>query len=118
MLSDPDSSESAMAFFIGRLGANVGQGGNFDYQHQGNRLTGYTQLRQFRHVANFNVGLFCQQAGLTLNEARSVGGSYGRVFSSNATPNEPHGLNPMNNEWLTNRFNSGQSGVFDKLPTQ
>ena len=46
----------------------LAQWGNFDYQRQGNAITGGTHLPQFVHVSNFNVGLFCQQAGLSLDD--------------------------------------------------
>jgi hypothetical protein len=45
---------------------NIGRGGVYDYQRQGNHLTCIAQPRQYRDVSNFNVGLFCQQAGLPL----------------------------------------------------
>jgi len=37
---------------------------------------GFTQLRQFRDVSNFNVGLYMQQAGFTLDETLSIAGGF------------------------------------------
>jgi hypothetical protein len=114
LLSDPNTSDSALPYLLVRLGAALGHGGTFDYQRKGGFLTGYTQLRQFRDVSNVNIGLFCQQAGLTLDEILSTSGLYARLFSGNAKPSEPHGLDPRNAQFTTTGFNIGQSGVFDK----
>lgn len=74
MLNDPVTSESALFYLGGALLGAVGQGGIYDYQRQGNRITGYTQRPQFRDVSNFNVGLVTQAAGLTLGKV-CTGGS-------------------------------------------
>ncbi len=113
LLNNPDASDAAMLFLLASLGAALGHGGTFDYQRRGNLLTGYTQLPQFRNVSNVNVGLFCQQAGLTLDETLSAGGLYARALSSNARPHEPHGLDPRNIQFTTTGFKLGQSGMFD-----
>jgi hypothetical protein len=68
LLSNPDTAPGALPNLLATLDVNLGHGGTFDYQRQGNLLTGYTQLRQFKHVSNVDVGLFAQQAGLTLDE--------------------------------------------------
>jgi hypothetical protein len=94
------------------LGNNLRQGGTFDYQRRGNFITGFTQLPQFRDVSNFNVGLFCQQAGLTLEQTQTIAGSYAHLFSGNADPNAPHGLDTRNARFTATGFNIGQSGVF------
>ena len=70
------------------------------------------RIPQFRHVSNVNVGLFCQQAGLTLDETLLAAGSYARLLSSNAKPAEPHGLDPENTQFTTIGFNIGRSGMF------
>ena len=67
------------------LRANLGHGGTFDYQR---RLyppgkDGLTQLRQFRSIANINVGLFCQQLGLPLRQTLVLAGAYAVMNSSN-----------------------------------
>jgi hypothetical protein len=49
------------------LGIYVGHAA-FDYQRCGNYITGFVQLRPYKDVSNFDAGLFCQQAGLSLNE--------------------------------------------------
>jgi hypothetical protein len=90
----------AEAYLLERLNANVGQGGTFDYQRTGNRLSGFTQLRQFRDVSNFNVGLFCQKAGLTLDETLSKAGTFAKYRSSNSDSNQPYGLNPRTAKFI------------------
>jgi len=95
------------------LGLNVGQGGTFDYQRRGNRITGYTHLQQFEKVPNLNVGLFAQQAGLTLEQVLNIAGTFARYRSGNAKPDEPYGLNPAQLEYITRGFRLGESGMFD-----
>jgi hypothetical protein len=107
MLNDPDSSGSAVLYLAETLYANLRQGGTFGYQRERNPLTGYTQLPQFRDVANLNVGLFCQQAGLTLEEARSVAGLYARVLSSNAKPAQPYHLDTETEQFIAKGFQTG-----------
>jgi hypothetical protein len=111
MLNDPMGTEGAPSFLAGSLGVNVGQGGAFDYQRQGNSIT---QLPQYRNVANVNVGLLSQQAGLTLNETLTIAGRFARIKSSNANPNAPYGLAPETAQFITTGFNLGKSGVFGK----
>jgi hypothetical protein len=67
------------------LRANLGQGGTFDYQRRrySPGKDGLTQLRQFRSIANINVGLFCQQLGLSLDQTLSLAGYYAVQNSSN-----------------------------------
>jgi hypothetical protein len=82
------SPGAAELYLKAELGLNVATGGKFDYQRRGPQLKGlanealrrknvdkpmrdwvaepFIQRRQFRSVSNFNVGLFCQQAGLSL----------------------------------------------------
>jgi RHS repeat-associated protein len=112
ILSNPEAAAGANLYLYSQLGLNVGQGGTFDYQRQGNMITGYTQLPQFRDVSNFNVGLFSQQAGLTLNETLATAGLFASAFSSNARPNQPYGLDPRTAQFITTGFNIGQSGVY------
>jgi hypothetical protein len=111
-LSNPNGAADALPYLVGRLDADLGHAGSFDYQRKGNLLTGYTQLRQFRDVSNFNVGLYCQQAGMTLNDTLSAAGRFANLFSSNARPDEPHGLDPKTAQFIIAGFNVGQSGVF------
>jgi RHS repeat-associated protein len=98
---------------IAILGMNVGQGGAFDYQRQGNRITGYTHLQQFKKVSNLNVGLFAQQAGLTLEEVLNIAGTFARHWSGNADPSKPYGLNDFQLEYITRGFRLGESGMYD-----
>jgi hypothetical protein len=117
MLSNPETAESAASYLGASLGAAVGQDGIFDYQRQGNHFTGFTQLPQFRDVSNVNVGLFSQQAGLTLDETLRIAGKFAHFGSSNARPNEPYGLDPRTAQFIRTGFNLGQRGAFDKRAT-
>ena len=113
LLQNPETAPTAFNYFAGNLLANVGTGGTFDYQRgDGNLITGYTQLRQFRNVSNFNVGLFSQQAGLTLNETLSLAGFYAARFSGNADPSQPYGLSSQTYQYIVAGHKVGQSGIY------
>lgn len=112
MLNDPVTSESALFYLGGALLGAVGQGGIYDYQRQGNRITGYTQRPQFRDVSNFNVGLITQAAGLTLDETLTYAGDLAYAESSNYSPNQPYGLSPRTAAFISLGYSYGQSGVF------
>lgn len=93
----------------------IGQGGVYDYQRKKNKESkdGFIQLRQFRDVANFNVGLFCQQAGLPLEVTLRIAQLYAAKNSSNYKPNEPYGLEQQTREFIEAGFRAGASRVFD-----
>jgi len=93
---------------------NIGIGGAFDYQREGNPITGFTPFPQYRDVSNFNVWLYTQQAGLSLEETLRVAGAYASVFSSNAKPDQPYGLDIQTREFMEIGFRVGQSGVFGR----
>lgn len=105
-----------LAYLAGTLGSNVGQGGSFDYQRQGNMITGYTHRQQFVKVSNLNVGLFAQQAGLTLEQTLIIAGEFARLRSSNA--DEKEGLNRTQREFITLGYRIGASGMFDRPPVR
>lgn len=107
---------AARLYLAAALGLNVGQGGTFDYQRRGNRITGYTHLQQFEKVSNLNVGLFAQQAGLTLEEVLDIAGLFARNFSGNADPSQPYGLSATQLKFITRGYQIGESGMFDKPP--
>ncbi len=113
ILANPFTSPSAYLYLFSALGLNVGQGGTYDHQRRGNMITGYTQLRRFRPIANVNVGLLAQQAGLTLDQTLDIAGTYARWRSSNADPNAPHGLDPETLHYIKRGHEIGQSGMFD-----
>jgi hypothetical protein len=98
------------------LGLNVGHGGTFDYQRRGNRITGYTHLQQFEKVSNLNVGLFAQQAGLTLEQVLEIAGKFAHNLSKNSDPNRPYGLSANQFEFITLGYKIGESGMYDKPP--
>jgi hypothetical protein len=93
MLTNPEGAAAAFPYLVTQLGLNVAQWGNFDCQRQGNAVTGGIHLPKFVHVSNFNVGLFCQQAGLSLDDTLQFAGTYACLRSKNSDPNRPHCLN-------------------------
>ena len=111
-LSDPNRAAFALPVLAASLGALVGQGGIYDYQRRGNRITGYTQLPHFRNISNVNVGLAGQQAGLSLDELLEISGKFARVFSSNFDPKEPYGLPAQNRRYIEIGYEIGRSGAF------
>ncbi len=112
LLSSPDGGGGALPYLVAELYANVGTGGRFDYQRQGSLLGGYKQLRQFRDVSNYNVGLFCQGTGLTLDETLDIAGFYARHFSSNKRPDQPHGIDPRTAEFIEAGYRAAAGGAF------
>lgn len=117
-LQHPGSSRDAAIGFMWRNFLSVGTGGKYDYQREGHQflghLTGFTQLRQFHPIANINVGLFSQQAGMTLEETLRAAGRYAELFSSNYHPNEPYGLDPRTAHYIEEGFRIGETGMFDR----
>jgi RHS repeat-associated protein len=102
---------TAAAVLVTSLGTNVGTGGNFDEQRMGPQsdvLTGgFQQLPQFRDASNFNVGLFSQQAGMTLDQTLQTAGDFARGASSNYSPNQPYGLAPQTAEFIRVGYQAG-----------
>lgn len=117
MLNDPQSSQSASIYLALSIGINLGQGGVFDYQRSGNHITGFMQLPQFASVSNFNVGLMCQQIGLSLDETLTIAGAYAMLRSSNAKPDLPYGLDPRTAQFIVAGYMAGASGVFGRSAT-
>jgi hypothetical protein len=120
MLSSSLDSPRAETFLAAQLFRYLAQGGAFDYQRSGNQLVGlatggrtFTRLRQFRNVSNFNVGLFSQQAGLSLERTLRTAGEYAARFSGNYRPEEPYGLHPRTAEFIRVGFQVGRTGLFD-----
>ena len=113
MLANPATSAGALLYLYAALGLNAGQGGTYDHQRRGNMITGYTQLPQFRPIANVNVGLLGQQAGLTLEETLDIAGRYARLRSSNADKTGLYGLDPRTLHYITRGHEIGRTGMFD-----
>ena len=61
-----------------------------------------------------NVGLFGQQAGLTLEELLTIAGKFACNLSSNAKEDQPYCLDPKQLEYMTRGYRIGESGVFDR----
>jgi RHS repeat-associated protein len=106
-----DSQSVGGIVFTVELGKAVGTGGQFDDQRMGPQsdvLTGgFQQLAQFRDVSNFNVGLFSQQAGMTLDQTLQTAGDFAKHFSSNYSPNSPYGLAPQTAEFIRTGWQAG-----------
>jgi hypothetical protein len=113
MLANPATSAGALLYLYAALGLNAGQGGTYDHQRRGNMITGYTQLPQFRPIANVNVGLLGQQAGLTLEETLDIAGTYARLRSSNADASGLYGLDRRTLHYITRGYEIGRTGMFD-----
>ena len=116
MQSNPIRSAYADLYLAGQLNADLGHGGRFDYQRQGTPLlgyaTGFTQSRQFRDVANFNVGLYMQQAGFTLDETLSTAGKFANLLSGNARSEKPCGLDEQTAEFIKIGYEAGMRSIF------
>jgi RHS repeat-associated protein len=95
------------------LATNVGTGGNFDDQRMGPQsddLTGgFQELPQFRDASNFNVGLFSQQVGMTLDQTLQVAGNFAKHFSSDYSPDQPYGLSPQTAEFIRAGYQAGET---------
>jgi RHS repeat-associated protein len=106
-----DSQSVGGVVFNVELGRAVGTGGQFDDQRMGSQSDvitgGFMQLPQFRDVSNFNVGLFSQQAGMTLDQTLQTAGDFAKQFSSNYSPNSPYGLAPQTAEFIRNGWQAG-----------
>lgn len=115
-LNTPEAAAGANPFLYERLWSNLGHGGTFDYQREANDDPNsgkrFKQLRQFRDVANFNVRLFSQQAGLTLNETLGFAGSFAYWRSSNSRPDQPYDLDARTADLIRIGYRTGESGVF------
>jgi hypothetical protein len=121
-LPDPSGASDPEAFKIVALFMNVATGGKFDTQREGNQLLGllrlksFTQHRQFLPIANINVGLYCQQFGMTLQETLTVAGLFARVASANYDSSKPYGLPDRTAYFIRRGYEIGQSGQFGLKP--
>ncbi|MBM3646859.1 MAG: hypothetical protein FJX11_03615 [Alphaproteobacteria bacterium] len=118
MSTRSQSGGAATVHLLTTLGVHLGHAGTYDYQRRGNRITGYTHLQQFRPISNINVGLLSQQAGLTLEETLSIAGKFASMFSSNADPRQPYGLDPLTLHYIKRGYEIGESGLYDRPPGQ
>jgi hypothetical protein len=106
--------EAALTLVAAWLGLSLGHGGKFDYQREGNSITGFVQYRQFRDVSNFNIGLLAQQAGLPEEFVLFAAGLYARLLSSNARPDLPYGQEKQNVMMINLGYKVGMSHVFNR----
>lgn len=114
MLDNPQTAPLAPFYLATALGTSLGHGGTFDYQRRGNIITGYTQLPQFREVANINVGIFAQQAGLSLDETLKLAETFAWLRSNNYRHGQSNGLDSQTAQYITSGFNIAQTGVFGR----
>jgi hypothetical protein len=115
LLSEPTNPFLPLLFLVDSLGRDLTQGGTFDYQRERTDSGGYLQLPHFQHVSNFNVGLYNQQAGLSLDETLAVAGGYAVVRSRNADLTQPYGLAEEQRQFIELGFRAGQTGGFGEL---
>ncbi len=112
-LESRDAATGAFLDLSISLGLALGHAGRFDYQREGNIFQGYVQHRQFRNVSNFNIGLLCQQAGLSLDDTLWFTGTFARARSSNYRSDEPYGVDPQDRIFIERGFEAGESGAFE-----
>ncbi len=111
LLENSNDPSVALGFFVGSLRRDLAQGGTFDYQRDGTN-----SLPTYRHISNFNVGLYNQQAGLSLNDTLTIAGAYAKNFSNNPGPRDSYGLPEEQRRFMELGYRAGQSGVFDAPP--
>lgn len=109
LMGNPRSSHMAFPYLVYQLYSNLAHGGSFDYQRSGGRFS-----KRFVGLSNFNVGLFGQQAGLSLDETLRIAGQYARLMSRNYTPNAPYGIDPKTRPLMEAGFLAGQQGMFNQ----
>lgn len=116
MINSPVEAGDPNAYLASQLALDLGHAGRFDYQRQGIPIigyaTGFTQSPQFRDVANFNVGLYMQQAGFTLDETLSIAGRFASRLSINTDPKKPYRLDAQTAEFIEVGYDAGKSGMF------
>jgi len=109
----PATFEAGLLQYGTQFGLALGHGGKFDYQRgPGNSIIGFEQRPQFRNVSNVNVGLFGQQAGMSLDDILKQAGEFASMRSSNSRPDEPYGLDTRTREFIELGYRIGESGVF------
>jgi hypothetical protein len=60
-----------------------------------------------------NVGLFGQQAGLSLDHLLRIAGEFAALRSKNANDKEPYGLDPQTRRFIEAGYKIGETGMFD-----
>lgn len=113
MLRNPETAAGASPYLYAAAGMNVGQGGVFDYQREGNHAQGFVQYPHFRNVSNFNVGLFAHQAGMSLEETLRISGAFSRLFGRTDTA-QPYALQKQTADFIKKGFEASASGVYDE----
>lgn len=96
------------------LKENLAQGGRHDDQRRldPSGKDGFVQLRQFRSIANVNVGLFCQQVGSSHFNTIALATLYAVGNSSNSSASKP--LDDDTRKYIEIGYELGESGQFDE----
>jgi len=123
-LVTPEGEAGALGVFALNAIRDVAAGGRFDYQRKGNQPGGlaaellhgpraleFTQLRQFRPISNINVGLWGQQAGLTLDETLKLADIWSTLIGR-TNPNSPSNLYSKTELYIREGYRIGQQGLF------
>jgi len=118
MLQNQDTTAGAGIDLATSLGIYLGQGGWFDYQRQGNRITSLTPLPHYRDVSNFNVGLFRQQAGCHLTKHCELPEVMPVSFPIDTKRDQSYGLEQRTRSMIATGFNMSASGTFDEATAQ
>jgi hypothetical protein len=119
LAADPEGGGGAWTYLGLELGLSLGRAGLFDYQREGSFLTGYTPFSQWINVSNFNVGLFCQQAGLSLDQTTTIAGTFSTAtFASNRNKEQPYSPNSDQYKYVLMGYRAGKSGMFGEPAEQ
>jgi len=108
---NPETTGGSLGFLGYSMRRDLSQGGTFDYQRDG-----FTRLSDYRNVSNFNVGLYSQQAGLSLDDTPRIAGAYGKYFSNNPEPRDSYGLTDDQRRFMKLGYRAGQRGGFGSSP--
>jgi len=106
-----ETAGAALPFLTYSMRRDLNQGGTYDYQRDGS-----TYLKDYEHVSNFNVGLYSQQAGLSLSDTLSIAGAYGKYFLNNPQSRDSYGLTNDQRTFMELGYRAGQSGGFGSRP--
>jgi hypothetical protein len=125
IMSPEEAAGAPFAFAFSAI-RDVAAGGRFDYQRKGNQLGGlaaellhgpraleFTPLRQFRPISNINVGLWGQQAGLTLDETLKLA-DWWSTFIGRTNPKSAYNLYSKTELYIREGYRIGQQGLFRK----
>ncbi|MBI3705571.1 MAG: hypothetical protein HY244_17385, partial [Rhizobiales bacterium] len=108
---NPETTGGSLGFLGYSMRRDLSQGGTFDYQRDGS-----THLSDYEHVSSFNVGLYSQQAGFSLDDTLHIAGAYAKYFSNNPEPRDSYGLTDEQRRFMELGYRAGQRGGFGSPP--